>query len=254
MCIARVLAFSAVDTRALIRKGISIFTIEGDFTNNAVIEVPYPAAYHHHSGLSSNRFMQNAMHNKTRMTFQSFGLDGHKKGDLKWRTALHQACLDAGQECVHAIPRYDGDESAEFIQAFWHNASACWYCLQPTGHSVTRKSTFECLLAGSIPVFFDQASVNHFPWSDSVNAHDLVMVLKKDAKSVHSSLAQIPVDERQKHIQNIAAVAQIYQYALDPQSELIDWHNIHRIDKWDDAFTYALKTFLRRVQAKGLLA
>ena len=250
MTIPRVLGFSHADPGALLDKGISIFTIEG-WADPAVIEVPYPSAYHRHAGLAKNRFIEHALQNKSHLVFQSFALDRHSDNDVRYQ--LHQACLDAVEDCVSAVPTWDMVEDKAFIEAFWQKASSSWYCMQPAGHSVTRKSTFDCLLAGSIPVFFDIASLQHFPWSDMLDPHELVMLLDNtEVDYLYEALAQYSREERQARIQKIADVAHLYQYSLRPHSGLISWHNIDKINRWDDAFTFALKALLRRLKAKGL--
>lgn len=248
MTVARVLHFTGVDVYPLFEHGITVLTIEGDPSHSAIIEVPYPSAYHQHAGLSSNKFIQHALENKSKLVFQSFALSNHHNEDLALRQALHQACVDASGDCDHAIPKYAGDESKEYVMAFWQNASSAWFCMQPTGHSITRKSTFDCLLAGSIPVFFDIASVHHFPWSDMLDPFELVVLLNQsDVEHPHKSLVGIDMQNRQARIRKIAHFAHLYQYSLTPHSGLISWHNIDKIDSWDDAFTFALKAVLRRI-------
>lgn len=252
MTIPRVLAFSNVDPNAFLDKGINILTIEGWAESDpAIIEVPYPSAYHRHAGLARNRFIDHALQSKSHLVFQSFALDRHADNDVRYQ--LHQACLDAIEDCVYAVPTWDVVEGKAFVGAFWQNASSSWYCMQPTGHTVTRKSTFDCLLAGSIPVFFDINSLHHFPWSDLLDPSELVMMLDGiEMKDLYETLAGYSLEERQARIQKIADVAHLYQYSLQPHSGLINWHNVDKINKWDDAFTFALKTLLRQLKARGL--
>lgn len=36
-------------------------------------------------------------------------------------------------------------------------AASAWYCFQPPGDTFTRRAFWDCLLAGAIPVVFDEA-------------------------------------------------------------------------------------------------
>ena len=82
---------------------------------------------------------------------------------------------------------------------------------------------------------------------------DLVMMLDiVEVELLYELLAQYDLNQRRAHIQKIADVAHLYQYSLHPHSGLINWHNIDKINRWDDAFTFALKAVLRRLRANGV--
>ncbi len=38
------------------------------------------------------------------------------------------------------------------------------YCPAPTGDSITRKSIFDALVAGCVPVLFSKASLSQYTW------------------------------------------------------------------------------------------
>ncbi|CAI5474829.1 unnamed protein product [Closterium sp. Yama58-4] len=91
------------------------------------------------------------------------------------------AAADAGTalaEAVEAVvgsaaPRdAEGEDVAEWVPSgcydTWQVAVVMLqskFCLQPTGDSAVRRSTFDSLLAGCIPVFFKEESFNiQYPW------------------------------------------------------------------------------------------
>ena len=248
MALSRVFRWTHLDMEVYKAAGITFITVEGDLTHSYVT-VPYPGLYHHHSGLHANRFMRNAMVNKTFLAYESFGMHGHVGDALAFREALYKVCISHPENCQHSMPDYTGEHASSNALQFFTNASSAWFCLQPSGDSPTRRSTFDCLLAGSIPVFFDNTSITHFPWSDMIAPQELVVLHAGEVQQLlNVSLLAISVADRQKRLNRIADVAHLYQYSLTPRSGLIRWDNIHDICHWDDAFTFGLKALIRNLQ------
>ena len=254
MVLPRVHFYSGLDLQRFKDVGLTFITIEGDLGPHFV-EVPYPSYYHHHDGLASNRFIQKAVQSKDLLAFECFGTTKHVNEAVNIRKALQAACLLAGSDCVHVSPDYTGEQAASAALQYYVNASNAWFCMQPIGDTPTRRSTFDCLLAGSIPVFLDQSSMDHFPWSDLLNASELILVHPgvMVADIFSHWLPAVPLKERQARLKKIAQVAHVFQYSLTPHSGLIRWDNIDVLEKWDDAFTFSMKALLRNLKKRFLL-
>ena len=148
--LSRVAHWNRIDVQQLMDSGVTILTIGGrDHPLDHVIEVPYPAHYHHHDGMRRNRFIHGARTDKSILAFEAFATGNHYGPDLALREALLEACLESSQ-CQHTFP--DNIEGAMNRGAIdlYYNTSLAWFCMQPAGHTPTRRSTFDCLLARSI--------------------------------------------------------------------------------------------------------
>ncbi len=98
---SRVADWNGIDMQHLLDSGITVLTIEGrDHPLDLVIEVAYPAHYHHHDGL---RHLHGARTDKTLLAFEAFATNNHYGPDLALREALLEACLESSQ-CQHEIP------------------------------------------------------------------------------------------------------------------------------------------------------
>ena len=255
LTLSRVADWNGIDMQQLLDAGVTVLTIEGsDHPLDHVIEVPYPAHYHHHNGLRHNRFLQGARTDKTILAFEAFATSNHYGPSLTLREALVEACLESVQ-CQHSLPDYTGEAINRGAIDLYHNASTAWFCMQPAGHFSTRRSTFDCLLAGSIPVFFSEESVAHFPFADSVDPSEFSLLVSQDdvAELFSNILPIIPEGTRRDKLESIAKYAHLFQYSLTPHTGLIKWDNVNQIDAWDDALTFSLKTLIVRAKDHGWL-
>ncbi|KAF8105216.1 hypothetical protein N665_0161s0016 [Sinapis alba] len=125
--------------------------------------VPYPT-YFHPESLSEVRRWQRKVKSVNRKYLFSFvgaprpQMDGSIRGEIiKQCLASHGRCkfLDCnkpGQEC---------DNPVKVMEVFQRSV----FCLQPRGDSYTRRSIFDSMLAGCIPVFFHPGSgYNQYKW------------------------------------------------------------------------------------------
>lgn len=246
MALSRVGPWTRLDLEKYKAAGITMLTIEGDTTDN-FITVPYPALYHHHDGLHYNRFITL---DKENLIFESFGYRGHGGHVLEVREKVYAACAAHPDYCQHSWPDESGHQASLNALQFYTNASNAWFCAQPPGDSPTRRSTFDCLLAGSIPVFFNASSALLFPWSDMVDVRSMVLLYPEDEidivfDAVLPSMSQVA---KQVHINSIAKHAHLYHYSLTPKTGYVTWDNCSDIDSWDDALTFGLKALLRKLQ------
>nr|GEW03664.1 xyloglucan galactosyltransferase MUR3 [Tanacetum cinerariifolium] len=117
------------------------------------------------------------------------------------------------------------------------------FCLQPQGDSYTRRSAFDSMLAGCIPVFFHPGSAytqyvwhlpkNYSKYSVFIPEDDL----RKKKISIEERLSQIPQDQVKKMREEVINLIPGLIYA-DPRSKL---------DSHRDAFDVSVQAIINKV-------
>lgn len=131
-------------------------TIERCLGDPQEVSVPYPSGFHPRSP-SDIKQWQEFVRRRNRSSLFTFV--GGKRGYITndFRALLLDHCISESGWCKAVdcakTPCLDG--SPAVIEAFLDSH----FCLQPRGDSVTRRSTFDCMLAGSIPVFFWEGTI-----------------------------------------------------------------------------------------------
>ncbi|EPS71858.1 hypothetical protein M569_02901, partial [Genlisea aurea] len=138
-------------------KRIARLVVEKDPWDDLEISVPYPTGFHPNSKSELNRWLRFVQsHNRTSL-FTFVGARRQVENDF--RTILMDHCVAESRYCravdCSGTRCYDG--TPEILSAFLSSD----FCLQPRGDAYTRRSTFDCMLGGSIPVFFWRRSIEH---------------------------------------------------------------------------------------------
>ncbi|KAH0697448.1 hypothetical protein KY290_015316 [Solanum tuberosum] len=132
-------------------QNVTRFTIEKAPWDANDIGVPYPTGFHPHSE-KELREWQNFVLSYNRSSLFTF--IGAARGDIDsdFRSRLMSYCRNESDSCrvvdCAVIPCSNG--SSEIQKALLSSD----FCLQPKGDSLTRRSVFDCMVAGSVPVFF----------------------------------------------------------------------------------------------------
>ncbi|ESQ51857.1 hypothetical protein EUTSA_v10017561mg [Eutrema salsugineum] len=125
--------------------------------------IPYPTYFHPKRFNEVLRWQRKMRNVKRRHLFSFVGaprpkMNGSIRGEIiKQCLASHGKCkylncFVSGKEC---------DNPVKIIEVFQHSV----FCLQPPGDSYTRRSIFDSILAGCIPVFFHPGSgYNQYMW------------------------------------------------------------------------------------------
>lgn len=117
------------------------------------------------------------------------------------------------------------------------------FCLQPQGDSYTRRSAFDSMLAGCIPVFFHPASAyTQYTWHLPKNISTYsVLIPEKDVKknivNIEQWLSQISSEQAKQMREEVIKLIPRIIYA-DPRSKL---------ETLKDAFDVAVEAVIRRV-------
>ncbi|KAH7653632.1 Exostosin-like protein [Dioscorea alata] len=115
------------------------------------VGIPYPTGFHPRSATDVQSWQKFVLSHRRQTTF---GFAGAARVGMKndFRGLLLRECATAGSACK-AVDCSHGrctNRSAEAVSLFLESK----FCLQPRGDSFTRRSMFDCMLAGAIPVVF----------------------------------------------------------------------------------------------------
>ncbi|KAL9671735.1 hypothetical protein QQ045_009306 [Rhodiola kirilowii] len=224
-------------------KHITMLTLEasGRGSHNEVA-IPYPT-YFHPSSFDEVRELQRYVVVRPRKHLFAFAGAPRRRGSF--RDEVISQCKASKNQCG-LISCGNGDDNKEcqsplkVIKLFQNSK----FCLQPPGDSPTRRSTFDSIISGCIPVFFSLNSGPdqyhwHFPmkyteYSVYIN-QESVRIKKVEIAKVLSSIAEETVEAmRSKVVEMIPRV--IYK-------------NLGRgeLDEYEDAFDIAVQGILKRV-------
>ncbi|EEF51495.1 xyloglucan galactosyltransferase XLT2 [Ricinus communis] len=115
------------------------------------VGVPYPTGFHPRS---DNDILQWQDFVRTRNRNSLFCFAGAKRGAIKndFRGLLLRHCYNESDSC--RVVDCSGSRCSNGTSAILKTFLDSDFCLQPRGDSFTRRSIFDCMLAGSIPVLF----------------------------------------------------------------------------------------------------
>lgn len=204
------------------------------------VAVPYPAGFHPGS-VADVTAWQDFVRRRDRRTLFSFA--GATRGFIKndFRGILLNQCYSEPGSCrvVDCGGSKCANGSSAILEAFLDSD----FCLQPRGDSFTRRSIFDCMLAGSVPVFFwHRTAYLQYEWflpgepesysvfidrNEVKNGTSIIGVLNKISKNKLKKM-------REKVIEYIPKIV----YA----------NNNKGLEGMKDAFDVAVEGFLRRVK------
>lgn len=115
------------------------------------VGVPYPTGFHPGSD-SDVALWQSFVRDRRRGALFCFAGAPRRAFRNDFRGILLDQCRDSGGSCraVNCSGSRCSNGTSAILEAFLDSE----FCLQPRGDSFTRRSIFDCMIAGSIPVFF----------------------------------------------------------------------------------------------------
>jgi len=142
--------------------------------------------------------------------------------------------FDTGSRSMRVLD-FEGDKILKMNELLM----ASVFCLNPPGDTPTRKGTFDSLLAGCIPVIFDEASLAMYEWH-LPNWRDVSVYIPPEAATkpdfnIVDHLATISVDEVRSKQASIQSIAFSLQYSTTLTSGT-PWH----MDAFDIAMSKAV--------------
>ncbi|KAK3022192.1 hypothetical protein RJ639_047014 [Escallonia herrerae] len=132
-------------------RNITRLLIERNSWDYFDIGVPYPTGFHPGSGADVARW-QEFVGGRDRTTLYCFA--GATRGFIKndFRGLLLGQCYNDTGSC--RVVDCGGSKCSNGTSSILETFLSSDFCLQPRGDSFTRRSIFDCMVAGSIPVFF----------------------------------------------------------------------------------------------------
>lgn len=207
------------------------------------VGVPYPTGFHPSSAADVTGW-QNFLRTRQRNTLYSFA--GATRGFIKndFRGMLLSQCENDRGLCrvVDCVRAKCANGTSAILETFLDSK----FCLQPRGDSFTRRSIFDCMIAGSIPVFFWRRTaylqyewflpVEQQSYSVFINRYDV-----KNGTSIKKVLENISEEKvktmQEKVIENLPRII----YAMPREG----------LEGIKDAFDIAVEGVLRRAKEQG---
>lgn len=222
-------------------KNMTMLTIESSPWNSNDFAIPYPT-YFHPSKDNEVFQWQNRMRRQRRRILFSFAGGPRPNLPSSIRNEIIDQCRAARRKCklLECTSGPDKCHKPVFVMKMFQGSV---FCLQPPGDSLTRRSIFDSILAGCIPVFFHPGSAYvqylwHLPrdytkYSVFIPAFDI----KNGRVSIESILQRIP---RQKVVEMREGVIKLIPKVIyaDPSS---------RLETLEDAFDIVVNGVLERV-------
>lgn len=142
--------------------------------------MPYPTNFHPQSDADLVAW-QNHIRSLKRSNLFSFAGAPRERFPNDFRSILFEQCRQAEHCQSLNCSNRTCDDNQRTLELFMDST----FCLQPRGDSFTRRSTFDCLLAGSIPVFFwHRSAYMQFKWHLPVDvASYSVFISKEDMRN-----------------------------------------------------------------------
>lgn len=137
-------------------------SVEKNPWDSLEIAVPYPTIFHPRSDDDVAEW-QKFVRSRNRMKMFSYVGGARKTIKNDFRSILEDQCRNATSVCHHVDCSRENclDGTTAIMTAFLNSD----FCLQPRGDGYTRRSVFDCMMAGSIPVFFwNRTAYEQYEW------------------------------------------------------------------------------------------
>lgn len=220
-------------------KNMTVLTIESSPWHNNDFAIPYPT-YFHPSRDGEVLSWQNRMRKQRRPFLFSFA--GGQRTNIRdsIRGEIIEQCKALGRKCklLECLSGSNKCQEPDFVMKMFQS---CVFCLQPPGDSSTRRSAFDSILAGCIPVFFHPGSAYiqylwHLPKNFTKYSVFIPYVgVKNGTVSIEKTLLQIPKERVAAMREEVIRLIPKVIYAGS------------KLETLDDAFDVSIKGVLERV-------
>lgn len=219
----------------------TVLTIESSPWNKNDFAIPYPTIFHPSNEDEVNTWQNRMRRLRRRFLFSFVGSSKTERED-SIRGEIVNQCTSS-KRCRFLECRNKDDKCQKPLNIMKTFQSSI-FCLQPPGDSFTRRSTFDSILAGCIPVFFSPGSAYvqylwHLPtdfakYSVLISGFDV----KLNKVNIEGVLNRIPRRKISEMREEVIRLIPKVSYA-DPRSVLTGT---------EDAFDGTLKGVLDRVE------
>ncbi|THF97738.1 xyloglucan galactosyltransferase XLT2-like [Camellia sinensis] len=207
------------------------------------VGVPYPTGFHPstHSDVST---WQDFARTRYRSTLFCFA--GATRGFIKndFRGLLLSQCYKESGSGSCRVVDCGGSKCSNGSSAILETFLNSDFCLQPRGDSFTRRSIFDCMVAGSIPVFFwKRTAYYQYEWFLPSEPGSYSVFIDRNAvkngTSIRGELEKISREEVRKMRDKVIEYIPNIVYAKQPIEGLVGVR---------DAFDIAIDGVLRRIK------
>lgn len=204
--------------------------------------VPYPTNFHPQS-VTDLLAWQNHIRNVKRGNLFSFAGAPRSMFPNDFRGTLLDQCQQSHSCQSLDCSNQTCDNNLKSLELFLNST----FCLQPRGDSFTRKSTFDCLLAGSIPVFFwHRSAYMQYKWHLPADAQSYSVFISKDdmrnGTNIGEVLSSYPVEKVQAMREAVIEIMPRIVYAVSGSS----------LKEHKDAFDVAIEGVMKRFHELNL--
>ncbi|XP_062209101.1 xyloglucan galactosyltransferase KATAMARI1 homolog [Phragmites australis] len=183
--------------------------------------IPYPTYFHPAKDAQILEWQQRMRGMKREWLFSFAG--GARADPNSIRHHLIRQC--GSSSFCKLIQCRKGEKSCLVPSTFMRVFQGTRFCLQPPGDTYTRRSAFDAILAGCVPVFFHPASAyTQYRWHLPED-HDTysVLIAEEDVRagnvSIEETLRRIPPDVAERMTETVIELIPRLVYA-DPRSKL----------------------------------
>lgn len=204
------------------------------------VAVPYPTGFHPATAADVATW-QDFVRGRRRTTLFSFA--GATRGFIKndFRGLLLNQCYSEPGSCrvVDCGGSRCANGSSAILEAFLDSD----FCLQPRGDSFTRRSIFDCMLAGSVPVFFwHRTAYMQYKWFlPSEPESYSVFIDRNEVKNGTTIISVLNKFSKEN-------VRKMREKVIEYIPKMVYANNNNGLEGMKDAFDVAVEEFLRRVK------
>ncbi|CAJ2668160.1 unnamed protein product [Trifolium pratense] len=219
---------------------MSMLAVEASSWNNDYA-IPYPTSFHPSMDGEIYQWQSKIRHQKREFLFTFTGAP-RPENEESIRGKIIEQCRGSSF-CKFIDCSYGGekcDDPVNVMKVFENSV----FSLQPSGDSYTRRSIFDSILAGCIPVFFHPGTAySQYKWHlPKTRTKYSVYIPVKDVKEwnvdIEKVLLRIPEKDVIAMREEVIKLIPKIVYA-DPRGKL---------DNFEDAFDLALKGILERIE------
>ncbi|XP_047315496.1 xyloglucan galactosyltransferase XLT2-like [Impatiens glandulifera] len=206
------------------------------------IGLPYPTGFHPRSESDITIWQQFV---RTRRREKLFSFVGASRADQKadFRTILMSQCRNESDSCrlIDCNKAECAYGKTKNLETFMESE----FCLQPKGDSDTRRSVFDCMLSGSIPVFFwDRTAYRQYQWFLPSNRSSYSVYIEED--DVRNGLSVKRVLEKYSKIE----VEKMREKVIEYIPNFLYAKPRLGLNRTSDAFDIAVNGILNRIREK----
>ncbi|KAG7573395.1 Exostosin-like [Arabidopsis suecica] len=223
-------------------ENITMLSIETNSWSNE-FAVPYPTYFHPKSHTEVKRWQMEVRMMQRRYLFSFVGANRPKMED-SIRGEIIRQCLVSQGSCKFLdcdTSTKDCSDPVKVMEVFQDSV----FCLQPPGDTPTRRSIFDSILAGCIPVLFSPDSVyNQYKWYfPKDHTKYSVYISEEDVKNGKVSIEKLLASVREEKISRMRnEVEKIIPKIIYTKPGAVG------AEKIEDAFEIAVARVLERVQ------